>query len=249
MAEDRSTVGRVADLTWTCSAQTLAPKSCHHRPTIMIATRHVRHHGRFYLAALAGIAVGVAACWRQWPVPALIGGDAFFLIYLALMTRFALRTTPEELRRRASVEDEGIFLIVVLALAAIVFSLAAMFGLLNRGEANNPVELSLAIASVPLGWLMLHTIAAFHYAHLFYATSDEDDAQEAGGLNFPGDEEPGGWDFLYFSFVVGMTAQVSDVTVQTAGMRRLVLLHGVVSFFYNTVLLALAVNVAVTLAH
>ncbi|HEV8388629.1 MAG TPA: DUF1345 domain-containing protein [Dongiaceae bacterium] len=222
----------------------------------MIGTWHIRHHGRFYLAAVAGLAVWLAAHAMRWPVPTVIGGDAFFAIYLAVMTRFALRATPEGLRRRASVEDEGIVLIIVLALAAIVFSLAAIFGLLNRDGEPDTVALSLAIASVPLGWLVLHTIAAFHYAHLFYAASDTDEPQseradprDAGGLNFPGDEAPGSWDFLYFSFVIGMTAQVSDVTVQTAGMRRLVLLHGVVSFFYNTVLLALAVNVAVTLAR
>jgi uncharacterized membrane protein len=211
----------------------------------MISTTHIRHHGRFYLAALTGIAVGVAAKFLEWPLPPLAGGDTFFLIYLALMTRFALGITPDGLRRRASIEDEGILLIIVLALAAIVFSLAAIFGLQDPG----PRELLLAIASVPLGWLMLHTIMAFRYAHLFYATSDDDDAREAGGLDFPGAKEPGAWDFLYFSFVIGMTAQVSDVVVRTAGMRRLVLAHSVVSFFYNTVLVVLAVNLAVRLGH
>lgn len=224
----------------------------------MIGTWHVRHHGRFYLAAIAGIAIWLAARSLPWPLPTLSGGDAFFLIYLALMTRFAWRTTPEDLRRRASVEDEGIPLIVALALAAIAFSLVAIFSLLNRDSTPEPAELALAILSVPLGWLMLHTIAAFHYAHLFYAASDGDSLlspdtaprdRDAGGLNFPGEGDPGAWDFLYFSFVIGMTAQVSDVTVERSDLRRLVLFHGVASFFYNTVLLALAVNVAVTLAH
>lgn len=215
----------------------------------MIGTQHVRHHARFYIAAVAGIAVYVAASPLRWPLQPLVGGDAFFVIYLALMTRFALTITPDGLRRRASVEDEGMPLIGALALAAIGFSLASIFLLLNRGGPPPPAELSLAIISVPLGWLMLHTIAAFHYAHMFYARPDEDDAPDAACLDFPGTKEPGGWDFLYFSFVIGMTAQVSDVSVQTAGMRRVVLLHSVIAFFYNTVLLALAVNVAVTLAQ
>lgn len=222
----------------------------------MIGTWHIRQHSRFYLAALAGIAIWLGTWSLPWPLPPLIGGDAFFLVYLALMTRLAIRATPDGLRQRASVEDEGIPLIVLLALAAIVFSLVAIFTLMNRGGAPDVAELTLAVASVPLGWLMLHTIAAFHYAHQFYATSDEDEPQsqradprDAGGLNFPGTKEPSAWDFLYFSFVIGMTAQVSDVTVQTAGMRRLVLFHGIVSFFYNTVLLALAVNAAATLAR
>jgi uncharacterized membrane protein len=222
----------------------------------MIGTWHVRHHGRFYLAALAGIAVWLIARPLPAPLPALIGGDAFFLVYLALMTHFALRITPDGLRRRASAEDEGIPLIGALALAAIGFSLAAIFALLNRNGEPDAAELALAIASVPLGWLMLHTIAAFHYAHLFYAASDTSEARsskakrrDAGGLGFPGSGEPAAWDFLYFSFVIGMTAQVSDVTVENTELRRLVLLHGIVSFFYNTVLLALAVNTAVAFAH
>lgn len=117
----------------------------------MIGTRHIRHHGRFYLAALTGAAVWLAAMLLHWPQPPLIGGDTFFLIYLVLMTRFTLRIRPEGLRRRASVEDEGIPLIVFLALAAVVLSLAAIFSLLNRGGAPDPVELSLAVASVSLG--------------------------------------------------------------------------------------------------
>jgi uncharacterized membrane protein len=213
----------------------------------MIGLQHIRHHGRCYCAALAGLALWLAAWALRWPLPPLVGWDAFFLIYLALMVRFALWITPDGLRRRASVADEGIPLIVLLALAAIVLSLAAIFALLAGEGRPDPWDLPLAIASVPLGWLTLHTIAAFHYAHLFYATEGED-VRDAGGLDFPGTREPGAWDFLYFSFVIGMTAQVSDVTVHAAGMRRLVLGHSIVAFFYNTVLLALAVNVAVTLA-
>ena len=104
----------------------------------------------------------------------------------------------------------------------------------------------MAVAGVPLGWLTLHTLAAFHYANLYYAPRPG--GREAGGLDFPGTKEPGPWDFLYFAFVIGMTAQVSDVAVRTAQMRRAALAHGVASFFYNTVILALAVNAAVNYA-
>jgi uncharacterized membrane protein len=214
----------------------------------MIGLRHIRHHGRFYCAALAGLALWLAAWLLHWPLPPLVGGDAFFVTYLALMVRFAVWITPDGLRRRASVEDEGIPLIVPLALAAVVLSLVAIFVQLAREGRPDAWDLSLVIASVPLGWSTLHTIAAFHYAHLYYMAEGED-AGDVGGLDFPGTKEPGAWDFLYFSFVIGMTAQVSDVTVHAAGMRRLVLAHSIVSFFYNTVLVALAVNVAVALAR
>jgi uncharacterized membrane protein len=221
----------------------------------MTLASHVRHHGRFYLAALAGLVVWLAAGDLRNPLPILIGGDAFFCIYLALVGRLIVRITPDGLRARASEADEGIIVIVLLALAAIVFSLAAIFILLNRATKPGLIELGLGIASVPLGWLMLHTIAAFHYAHRFYygaADGEGEDgsteAADASSLQFPKTAEPGAWDFLYFSFVVGMTAQVSDVAVLSTGMRRVTMFHGIVSFFYNTVLLALAVNAAVTLA-
>ena len=205
--------------------------------------QHFRHHGRFYCAALAGLALWLAAWALHWPLPPLIGGDAFFLIYLALMVRFTLQITPDGLRQRAGIEDEGIPLIVLLALGAVGMSLASIFGLLAGNGGPDQWELSLAIASVPLGWSMVHTILAFHYAHLYYATEGED-AGDAGGLDFPGTKEPGAWDFLYFSFVVGMTAQVSDVGVTSKHIRRTVAAHGIVSFLFNTALLALTVNLA-----
>ena len=105
----------------------------------------------------------------------------------------------------------------------------------------------LAGIGAPLGWLVLHTVMAFHYADIHYF-DDPDCADDDKDLDFPGRGDPGPWDFLYYSFVVGMTAQVSDVQVRTTVMRRATLLHGVVSFFFNTVFIAMAVNAGVTLA-
>jgi uncharacterized membrane protein len=104
---------------------------------------------------------------------------------------------------------------------------------------------------VPLGWFTLHTVAAFRYAHLYYTKrgGGGNEPGDAGGLAFPETREPGTWDFLYYAFVVGMTAQVSDVQVLSTSMRRLTLAHSVTSFFFNTVLLALAVNIAASYAQ
>ena len=210
---------------------------------------HVIHHVRFYVSILVGLIVWASArTWGFWgqPVHPLLAGDAFFGVYVVLMAVLATRSTADELRRRARYEDEGIFLIVLIALSAIALSIGSIFALLAEPERPDTLRLALAIASVPLGWLTLHTILAFHYAFLYYTSrsSAGKDPQDAGGLQFPETEEPTGWDFLYYSFVVGMTAQVSDVQVLTTSMRRLTLAHSVVSFFYNTVILALAVNVA-----
>jgi uncharacterized membrane protein len=207
----------------------------------------VTHHARFYTAVLLGVIVWTATGMLVQPVRLMVAGDCFFGVYLVLMAVLATRATPDDMRRRASFEDEGIILIVLISLTAISLSIGSIFALLNEPERPDTFRLALAIASVPLGWLTLHTIAAFHYAHLYYskALSSRGHRQTAGGLEFPDTSEPTGWDFLYYSFVVGMTAQVSDVQVLTTTMRRLTLAHSVASFFYNTVILALAVNLAV----
>jgi uncharacterized membrane protein len=202
--------------------------------------KHASRHSRFYIAALLGVlswfAMGMFAPTLRYAV----AGDTFFIVYLTLMSRLAFETTPDDLRNEAKTEDEGIILIIVLTFAAIVFSLTSIFTLLNR-RGYDSLRVALSVASAPLGWFMLHTLAAFHYAHRYYLA-------KRGGLKFPDTAEPGIWDFFYYSFVIGMTAQVSDVQVVSSPMRRLTLGHGIVSFFYNTVLLALAINVVVILA-
>ena len=100
------------------------------------------------------------------------------------------------------------------------------------------------LAAAPLGWFVLHTISAFHYANLYYF--DPPGEEGAGqALSFPGRKDPGLWDFVYFSFVIGMTFQVSDVQIRTTGMRRVVLAHSIVSFFFATVMIALVVNAVI----
>ena len=207
---------------------------------------HVKRHGRFYLAALTGVSAGLIGFQLQLKLRLVLGGDVFFLVYLGLMAVFAARVTPDGLRARAAEEDEGLPLIFLLTLVAIVLSISAIFVVLNSQAAGFGLSTLVALASVPLGWAMVHTLAAFHYANLYY--KPRPDGGEEGGLAFPGNGEPGAWDFLYFAFVIGMTAQVSDVAVASTSLRRVVLAHAVVSFFYYAVILAVAVNAAVNAA-
>ena len=183
------------------------------------------------------------------PVQLPMAGDAFFVAYLASMFGVAARGTPAFMRKRSASTDEGIAIIALLTLAAVSLSLGSMFALLNAPGRPVTLHLVLAIVSVPLGWATLHTVMAFHYAHLFYAEHPSRQLVDAGGLLFPETKEPGAWDFLYFSFVVGMTAQVSDVQVASTAMRRVTLAHGILSFFINTIIFALAVNVALSQPH
>jgi uncharacterized membrane protein len=207
--------------------------------------RHVRLHARFYTAALFGVLAGLATGDRvQDPVRLMLAGDGFFALYLALVAVMAVRMTPARLRDRASSEDVGLALILLLTMVAVSISLASIFSLLHDGSQTTDTELTLAVASVLLAWMTLHTVVTFHYAHRYYQRAAGATDGIAGGLQFPGTAAPGFGDFLYFAVVIGMTAQVSDVQVTSSTMRRLVLIHGVLSFLFNTVLLALAVNVA-----
>jgi uncharacterized membrane protein len=116
-----------------------------------------------------------------------------------------------------------------------------------RDEINhtpNPYRVALAVGTILLSWTFMHTIFALHYAHEFYGQGRDD---RIGGLVFPGDEDPDYWDFLYYSLVVAMTAQVSDVQITSKTIRRLTTVHGAVSFFFNATVLALTVNIVSSL--
>ena len=104
------------------------------------------------------------------------------------------------------------------------------------------LHLLLAILTVVFSWLLMHGVFGLRYAHTYYGDSDTAEGEHAGGLDFPGERLPDYRDFAYFSYVIGMTCQVSDVTVESRKMRRLVLLHGMLSFGFNTVILALTIN-------
>ena len=207
----------------------------------------VHRHGRFFLAAAAGLATFVLTWRLPLELRVLVAADGFFVAYLGLMAAFALDLTPDRLRERAASADEGMPVILLLTAFAIAVSLGAIFALLNHPPTDHRSLALVAIASVPLGWATTHTVAAFHYAHLFYAPGGGA-GRDSAGIDFPGTPEPGMSDFLYFAFVIGMTAQVADTDLTTATMRRAVLVHAVAAFFYNTVLIALAVNAAINLA-
>ena len=215
--------------------------------------RHLKHHGRFYAALLLGGLAGAATGFVD-PLAGItrlpVAGVVFFLVYLATSTATVMEMRPDDLRRRADIADEGMPLILLITVAAVAISIFAIFALLNHRTEPQPLPLLVSLLSVPLGWLTLHIVAALHYAHLFYSAVPGEPGRQrgdSGGLAFPETMEPGIWDFLYYSFVIGMTAQVSDVQVTSTAMRRLTLAHGVVSFFFNTCLLAMAVNVIVAL--
>jgi uncharacterized membrane protein len=207
-------------------------------------TRFWRLHIRVLLSALFGVAVTLLLLTLPWRMPTriLIGWDAWALLYLVLIYWMMSRATISSMRQRAAVEDEGALALLTLTTAAAVASLAAV--IVELGRSPSAYQLALAVGTILLSWAFMHSIFALHYAHEFYGEGRD---QKTGGLIFPGDEMPDYWDFMYYSLVVAMTAQVSDVQISSKTIRRLTTLHGVVSFFFNVAVLALTINIVSSL--
>lgn len=209
--------------------------------------------GKFGLRRLAsGVVIGVAVSFATEPFLRLpfrvasgwIAGVALYLLLTGLVIGPA---GPAEARHYAERQDPRRWIIMLLVIAAAFVSLLALgFGFVKAGHATDTVlavRLVLAALTILASWTVVHTVFALHYCHHFYGDdTTREGRQDRGGLEFPGNELPDYWDFLYFSYVVGMTCQVSDVQVTSRTMRRMVLAHGVLSFFFNTFILALAVN-------
>jgi uncharacterized membrane protein len=181
------------------------------------------------------------------PIRFVLGWDLGAAAYIA-MTLTMMARSPQRLRYRAQLEDASKWAILALMVAASLASLLSIGFVLH--EAKNQTgwvadeHVLIAGGTILLSWGFAHLLFAIHYAHAFYDDSPtaEDPEAVSGGLKFPGEKNPDYWDFLYFSFVVGMTCQVSDVQVTGRIMRRLTLSHGVISFLFNTVILALSIN-------
>ena len=203
-------------------------------------------HGRFYMSLACGLATVAAASLAGFDAPLLAGGDVFYLVFLILCGVMIAGQKKSDLKKRAKVQDEGIAIVLLIIVATVGFFCDAVFTALNKKHGLEITPLILAGIGAPLGWFVLHTVMAFRYADIHYF-DDPDCEGDEKDLAFPGRGDPGMWDFLYYSFVVGMTAQVSDVEVRTTVMRRATLVHGVVSFFLNTVFIAMAVNAGVAL--
>ncbi|KAB2672781.1 DUF1345 domain-containing protein [Ochrobactrum sp. LMG 5442] len=213
----------------------------------------LRRHMSFYLAALGGVAAFIIAWLVDRELAPVIGANCFFVFYLAL-TLFALpKLTVAQLKKHAASADEPVWIIFLVTFATVLVAVVSLFILINRQPQADAFSLVMTLASVPLGWFTIHMMAALHYAHAYWqpgepAGNDSSHAsRHRGGFEFPGTPEPSGWDFAYFAYVIGMTAQTSDTSVTTPAMRRITLLHSIVSFFFNTVLVAASVNVAVAL--
>ncbi|RVT96549.1 DUF1345 domain-containing protein [Mucilaginibacter limnophilus] len=202
-------------------------------------------HYRLYIAlVIAAVAYFVFKA-ESLPAAFLAVWIAFALTVIVLDWVIIFGAHPREIRKIASLEDSSRTAIFIIVLAASVISLAAIYLLLKSAKGHGEKEISsmvfLSMGAVITSWILVHTIFALRYAHLFYDTDEHSTTKS--GLEFPKEASPDYLDFVYFSFVVGMTFQVSDVEISSRRIRRLTLVHGLVSFAFNTAIVALSINI------
>jgi uncharacterized membrane protein len=183
----------------------------------------------------------------RFSTESIVAWDVFALSVLTLAWVTILTTPIHRLRARAKEQDVSrfiAFLFVVVAACAALFAVGFLITV-NKGQMRGhfTVHLILGLVTVILAWSLMQTVFGLRYAHVFYGDEDERGKdRHSGGLIFPGERPPDYFDFAYFSFVVGMTCQVSDVQITSRRMRRLTLAHSVLSFGFNTLILALLIN-------
>ena len=223
-----------------------------HQRRLPKSVRIVQARPRLFICLLAGVVAGLLLPWN-WPevTRLLVAWNIGTFAYIGLVARMMYRATHHNIRQRALVQDEGQLTILVLSIAAALVSLGAI--VLQLGAVKELSGLArglavlLSVLTIVSAFAFIHIMFTLHYAHDYYmqwlAEADRP-APERGGLNFPGNDHPDYVDFLYFSFVIGVASQTADVATTSRHMRALVLVHGIIAFFFNTTVLALTINIA-----
>jgi len=208
------------------------------------------HHRQWLALPAAALAALAPAAHSPWHERFLLGWDVYAAVLLGLMWITLLTHDPDRAHRLTRLEDSSrgaIFGSVLIA--AGVSLLAIFFSLLGQKAAppaGRTVDLLRTVLTVFLSWALIHTLFTLHYAHVFHRLKSASPATH-GGLSIPGHHAPGYLDFAYFAFTIGMTFQTSDIGITHTAMRRLTLIHGIISFIYSTMIVALLVNVVAAL--
>jgi uncharacterized membrane protein len=204
-------------------------------------------HARLWIALFVALLVFLLAQKTPPAIQFILAWSSFsFSILLFLWTNI-VTATPNEVRIIAEKQDSSRVIIFAFVLFASLISLFAVIFLLrilpDTKQAGYRYHIGFSIISVILSWLLIHTIFAIRYAHLYYLAKKNPGTNPTGGLLFTTNDAPDYFDFAYFSFVIGMTFQVSDIQITSRHIRRIVLGHALLSFIYNTVILALTINI------
>ena len=208
------------------------PSAGAHRPTRL---------GGF-LVALGFLAPGCGIVFSlDWHSALLFGFDLAALLFLLSLWPIFRGSDAETMRRRAAQNDANRALMLLVTLGVMLAILTAVATELSGKSAPQPFAIALAVASLAIAWIFSNMVYAMHYAHLFYLGNDQ--GEDCGGLDFPDTPTPEYWDFVYFSFTLGMTFQTSDVEIKTAPLRRLVIIHSLAAFVFNLGILAFSINI------
>lgn len=190
------------------------------------------------------IAIIVMLCIKNWDSKLLIilsGWLSFAAVYLIMCWIVLFNRPVDQIPAIASKEDGNKYFVSIMILISSFAGMVTLLVLMLSDDSNLKLFLPISITAMILSWGMVHTVFTFHYAHLYYDLNNE--GKPAKGLQFPEEQKPDYIDFAYFSFVIGCTFQVSDVEISSRKIRRLVLLHGLISFALNTFVVALTINI------
>lgn len=180
----------------------------------------------------------------------ILGWDIFCVSMIILSWVLFFTTSSKDLCEVVEKQDDGLKVIFSIVLVAVCFSLfGTLILLVDNGESsiNKIFHTIVSLSPILLSWILLHTIFAIRYAHLYHDHNQLNTGSNVGGLEFPTKTQPDYIDFAYFSFVIGMTFQVSDITVTSRVIRRFVLMHSLISFVFNTLIVALTINTIASL--
>lgn len=175
----------------------------------------------------------------------MIGWDTFSVCMIVISWLTFYNTGYENIRKLYKIQDSSraiIFIIILISTMASFLAVLLLIITKKEGDTDALWRLPISILGMLFSWILIHTIFAFRYAHIYYGNHKSKPNTDAGGLEFPGDTKPDYLDFAYFSFVLGMTFQVSDVQITSQRLRRMAMFHGLISFGFNTIMIALTIN-------
>lgn len=192
----------------------------------------------FLGAALAGVPIAIRL--SGWTIGTMVGFGIAALLFLVLCAPL-LRDDAKRMRESARRNDANRVMALAITAVASLAVLAAVAGELGGSGRPDAGTIALVVATLMLAWTFGNVVFALHYAHLFYLEGER--GKDAGGLDIPGADEPVYWDFLYFSFTLGMTFQTSDVDIRTTQLRRIATAHSLIAFIFNLGIIAFTINV------
>ena len=198
---------------------------------------------RFILFVVLLIAAGIGAGrYRNWLEGIMIGFDVAAFVFLVSCATLLFDTTAEAMRRHAAENDANRLGLLAITVTVTLVVLVTVGAVLLQSQGPPPGAIALIVGTLALAWLFSNVIYALHYAHMFYL-EDKNKGGDSGGIAMPGTKEPDYWDFVYFSFTLGMTFQTSDTAITSGSWRRVAIFHCLAAFVFNIGVLAFTINV------